>query len=248
MSAAASAPRRVALVTGGNRGIGLAIARRLSQAGHRVAVTHRSEPPPQADAARYDLVGVRCDVTDADSVAAAFAETKERLGPPRHRGLQCGHHPRHAGAAHVRDRLRIGDRRQPHRRIPRGQAGLAGHGAGPLGPHRPHLVGFGPGRPVGASQLRRLEGRADRLGPVAGQGGSPPATSPSTWSRPGLFAPTCSPPSMPGSSTPSCSGFPPVAWAPSRMSPPRWGFLVSEDAGYITGIVMPVDGGPSRWG
>ena len=82
MSAAAAAPRRVALVTGGNRGIGLAIARRLSHAGHRVAVTHRSEPPPQADAARYDLVGVRCDVTDADSVAAAFAETKERLGPP----------------------------------------------------------------------------------------------------------------------------------------------------------------------
>lgn len=71
---------RVALVTGGNRGIGLATARRLSRAGYRVAVTYRSEPPPDADA--HNLTCVRCDVTDAESVAAALAETTERLGPP----------------------------------------------------------------------------------------------------------------------------------------------------------------------
>ncbi len=71
---------RVALVTGGNRGIGLAIARRLSRAGHRVAVTYRSEPP--ADAAADNLTCVRCDVTDPDSVASALAETTERLGAP----------------------------------------------------------------------------------------------------------------------------------------------------------------------
>ena len=71
---------RVALVTGGNRGIGLATARRLSRAGYRVAVTYRSEPPPDADA--HNLTCVCCDVTDAESVAAALAETTERLGPP----------------------------------------------------------------------------------------------------------------------------------------------------------------------
>ena len=71
---------RVALVTGGNRGIGLATARRLSRAGHRVAVTYRSEPPPHADA--DGLTCVRCDVTDSESVAAALAETTERLGAP----------------------------------------------------------------------------------------------------------------------------------------------------------------------
>ena len=71
---------RVALVTGGNRGIGLATARRLSRAGHRVAVTYRSEPPPHADA--DGLTCVRCDVTDSESVAAALAETAERLGAP----------------------------------------------------------------------------------------------------------------------------------------------------------------------
>ncbi len=73
-------PGRVALVTGGNRGIGLAIARRLSRAGHRVAVTYRREPPADADA--HNLTCVRCDVTDPESVASALAETTERLGAP----------------------------------------------------------------------------------------------------------------------------------------------------------------------
>ena len=71
---------RVALVTGGNRGIGLAIALRLSRAGHRVAVTYRSQPPPDADA--HSLTCVRCDVTDPEAVSAALAETTERLGAP----------------------------------------------------------------------------------------------------------------------------------------------------------------------
>lgn len=69
---------RVALVTGANRGIGLATALRLSRAGHRVAATYRSEPPPGTD----QLAWIRCDVTDPESVAAALASTTERLGPP----------------------------------------------------------------------------------------------------------------------------------------------------------------------
>lgn len=68
---------RVVLVTGGNRGIGLACAKAFAAAGHRVAITHRSEPP--ADAA--DLLCVRCDVTDAEQVEAAFTEIEEKLGP-----------------------------------------------------------------------------------------------------------------------------------------------------------------------
>ena len=60
-----SEPRTV-LVTGGNRGIGLAIARSFAAAGDSVAVTHRSGDAPDG------LVGVRCDVTDTASVDAAF--------------------------------------------------------------------------------------------------------------------------------------------------------------------------------
>ena len=70
-----SEPRTV-LVTGGNRGIGLAIARSFAEAGDTVAVTHRSGDPPEG------LVGVRCDVTDTDSVDAAFTEAQEKLGGP----------------------------------------------------------------------------------------------------------------------------------------------------------------------
>ena len=71
---------RVVLVTGGNRGIGLATARRLSRAGHRVAVTYRSDPPEDAPA--DGLTCVRCDVTDPASVSAAVGEVTDRLGPP----------------------------------------------------------------------------------------------------------------------------------------------------------------------
>jgi NAD(P)-dependent dehydrogenase (short-subunit alcohol dehydrogenase family) len=66
---------RTVLVTGGNRGIGLAIARRMSADGHRVAVTHRSGDAPEG------LFGVRCDVTDAASVDAAFTTVEAELGP-----------------------------------------------------------------------------------------------------------------------------------------------------------------------
>lgn len=66
---------RSVLVTGGNRGIGLAIARTFAAAGDAVTITYRSGEPPAG------LPGVRCDVTDAASVDAAFAEVEQRQGP-----------------------------------------------------------------------------------------------------------------------------------------------------------------------
>ncbi|MGH8826632.1 MAG: SDR family NAD(P)-dependent oxidoreductase, partial [Jiangellaceae bacterium] len=66
---------RSVLVTGGNRGIGLAIARAFAEAGDAVTVTSRSGEPPAG------LTAVRCDVTDAASVDAAFDEIEARQGP-----------------------------------------------------------------------------------------------------------------------------------------------------------------------
>lgn len=66
---------RSVFVTGGNRGIGLAIARAFAAGGDRVAVTHRSEEPPPG------LYGVRCDVTDTAQVDAAFGEIEGHQGP-----------------------------------------------------------------------------------------------------------------------------------------------------------------------
>lgn len=66
---------RVVLVTGGNRGIGRAIAERFVAEGFRVAVTARSGDGPAG------TLTVRADVTDAASVDAAFAEVEAALGP-----------------------------------------------------------------------------------------------------------------------------------------------------------------------
>ncbi|OLZ68437.1 beta-ketoacyl-ACP reductase [Streptomyces sp. IMTB 2501] len=66
---------RSVLITGGNRGIGLSIAREFAAAGDRVAVTYRSGEPPEG------LFGVRCDVTSADDVERAFTEVEAEHGP-----------------------------------------------------------------------------------------------------------------------------------------------------------------------
>ncbi|MEP6629260.1 MAG: SDR family NAD(P)-dependent oxidoreductase, partial [Lapillicoccus sp.] len=68
-------PRNV-LVTGGNRGIGLAIARAFADAGDEVVITNRQGEAPEG------LRAVRCEVTDTDSVNAAFDEAEQLLGGP----------------------------------------------------------------------------------------------------------------------------------------------------------------------
>ncbi len=65
---------RLVLVTGGNRGIGLAIARAFQVSGDRVVVTHRSGMAPEG------LEGVIMDVTDRESVESAFRSIEEKFG------------------------------------------------------------------------------------------------------------------------------------------------------------------------
>jgi len=69
-----STPRTV-LITGGNRGIGYAIAEEFVAAGHRVAVTARSGEGPVGS------LTVRADVTDVAALDAAFTEVEQQLGP-----------------------------------------------------------------------------------------------------------------------------------------------------------------------
>ena len=66
---------RTVLVTAGNRGLGLAIARAFAKKGDRVAVTHRGSGAPDG------LFGVQCDVTDSAAVDAAFGTVEAELGP-----------------------------------------------------------------------------------------------------------------------------------------------------------------------
>jgi 3-oxoacyl-[acyl-carrier protein] reductase len=62
------------LITGGNRGIGLAIARAFSDTGERVAVTYRSGEPPSG------FLALRCDVTDQASIDSAFETVESEYG------------------------------------------------------------------------------------------------------------------------------------------------------------------------
>lgn len=66
---------RVVLVTGGNRGIGKSIAESFVAAGYKVAVTVRSGEGPAG------TLSVKADVTDGPSLDSAFAEVEEKLGP-----------------------------------------------------------------------------------------------------------------------------------------------------------------------
>jgi len=66
---------RTVLVTGGNRGIGLAIAQAFAKQGDRVAITHRGSGAPEG------IFGVQADITDPAAVDAAFSAVEAELGP-----------------------------------------------------------------------------------------------------------------------------------------------------------------------
>jgi 3-oxoacyl-[acyl-carrier protein] reductase len=68
------------LVTGGNRGIGLSIARALADAGDKVALTYRSGEPP-AELTERGCLAVKCDITDQEQVEQAYKEVEAAHGP-----------------------------------------------------------------------------------------------------------------------------------------------------------------------
>ena len=70
---------RSVLVTGGNRGIGLAIARAFADAGDKVAITYRSGDPEVLT--KEGFLPVRCDITDPEQVDQAYKEIEEKHGP-----------------------------------------------------------------------------------------------------------------------------------------------------------------------
>ncbi len=66
---------RVVLITGGSRGIGLATALRFAALGDRVAVTYNSSSPPEG------FFAIKCDVTSTTEVDAAFTAVEQHFGP-----------------------------------------------------------------------------------------------------------------------------------------------------------------------
>lgn len=66
---------RSVFITGGNRGIGFAIAKAMAEGGDRVAVTYRSGEPPAG------FLAVQCDITDPEQVESAYKQIEEEHGP-----------------------------------------------------------------------------------------------------------------------------------------------------------------------
>jgi NAD(P)-dependent dehydrogenase (short-subunit alcohol dehydrogenase family) len=74
-------PPRSAIVTGGGKGLGAAIARRLASAGARVAVFGRDRRALEIVAREAAGIAVVCDVTDASALERSVAQAREALGP-----------------------------------------------------------------------------------------------------------------------------------------------------------------------
>jgi 3-oxoacyl-[acyl-carrier protein] reductase len=226
---------RTVLVTGGNRGIGLAVARNFADAGHRVAVTYRQDPVD-------GLVSVRCDVTSSEDVDAAFSEVEEKLGPVE---ILVSN----AGA--IADQLLLSMKEDAWSRVI--DANLSG--------------AYRVARRATSKMIRARWGRMIFISSVVALSGSPGQTNYAA-SKAGLigFARSLARELggrgvtvnvvSPGFVTTDMTAALPEARQAEildqvplkRMATPEEvaavaGFLASDAAGYITGAVIPVDGG-----
>ncbi len=229
---------RVVLVTGGNRGIGLACAKAFAAAGNKVAITYRGEAPADAG----DLYCVKCDVTNTEQVEAAFTDIEEKLGSVEILVSNAGMtidklvlRMTDEDFSDVLDANLVGGFRAARRAVPKmmrarwgriifvgsvvgsiGQAGQANYAASKAG-----LVG------LARSLAREFASRNVTVNVVAP---GPIATD--------MFA------AVDDAMRESITGAVPLG----RMGQPdeiaaAVSFLASDEAGYITGAVLPVDGG-----
>jgi 3-oxoacyl-[acyl-carrier protein] reductase len=226
---------RVVLVTGGNRGIGLATAQAFAATGYRVAVTHRSTPVD-------GFLSVPCDVTSDEQVDAAFAAVEAALGPVEVLVANAGANAdmlllqmKPEAWNHVIDTNLTGTYRVTRRAVPRmirarsgriilvssvvamtGSAGQANYAASKAG-----MIGFA------RSLAREIGSRGVTVNVVA----------------PG-FTETDMTAALSEARRADITAAVPL----QRMATPAevasaitW--LASEPAGYVTGAVIPVDGG-----
>jgi 3-oxoacyl-[acyl-carrier protein] reductase len=224
------------LVTGGNRGIGLAVARALAADGEDVAVTYRTGEPPDG------FLGVRCDVTDTESVDAAFTTVEEKQGPVEVLVANAGTN---------RDQLLLRMTDEEFDAVV--QANLAG--------------AFRCVRRASRQMIRRRSGRIVLIGSIVGHYGSPGQVNYAA-TKAGLvgvarsvtrelggrgitanvvapgFIETDMTAALPQERRDAYAGAIPAG----RFGQPEEvaaavRFLASEAAGYISGAVLPVDGG-----
>ncbi|MFH9605502.1 3-oxoacyl-ACP reductase FabG (plasmid) [Streptomyces rochei] len=229
------AGRRTVLVTGGNRGIGLAVARALDKAGHRVVVTYRDSPPE-------GLYAVPCDVTSEQAVGEAFTEVERLHGPVEVLVANAGI-TRDAPVTvmteeqfrQVLDTNLTGAYRCVRRAVPAMRRGRWG---------RIVLIGSEVGQSGNAGQVNYAASKAGLVGmarSLARELGSRGITVNTV--APGLIETdmTANLPARHKEDLLAVNPVPRAGTAEEVASAVAW--LAGDDTGYVTGAVIPVDGG-----
>ena len=162
---------RVALVTGGTRGIGAAISRMLKLRGYNVAANYAgNDVAASAFKEETGIAGLQVRRQRLRRREGGGGADREGSRADRDRRQQRRHHPRfdHAPARphHVAGR----DRHQPRLLLQRQQGGVGRHEHARLRPHRQYRLDQRPGRPVRPGQLRRRQVGHPRLHQGAGAG------------------------------------------------------------------------------
>ena len=163
---------RVAIVTGGTRGIGRAIAVALHQAGYKVAANYAGNAKAAAKfTTETGIASFRFDVADFKSCEAGVKQIEAKLGgPARDPGQQRRHHPRRGAASHDARAMERGHRHQPDLVLQHVPARHRRHARARLRPHRQHRLDQRPGRAIRPGQLRRRQIGHPRLHQGAGAG------------------------------------------------------------------------------
>jgi NAD(P)-dependent dehydrogenase (short-subunit alcohol dehydrogenase family) len=248
-------PGRVAVVTGGSRGLGLEIAQGLGEAGARVVVTARRQEwlgPAEAElrAAGIDATALACDVSNEEAVTALVEAVRTRYGPAdilvNAAGVSWG-----APALEM-----PADRWRSVMEVNVTGAFLCCQAFGRLMAER------GDGRIVNVASIAGLIGQAPELMDAVGYTASKGAVVAMTrdlavkWARNGIRVNAVAPGFFPTRMTRSLieQGEERLATASPMQRIGRPGelkgavtFLVSDAASYVTGQILAIDGGMTAW-
>ena len=236
---------RVALVTGGTRGIGAAIAKALKAAGYKVAaVYHGNDEAAQKFKAETGIAVYKWDVSSFDACAAGVKQVEAELGPidvlVNNAGITRDaqlHRMKPEQWTEVIN-TNLGSLFNMTRQV------IEGMRDAQIRPHHQHLLDQRPEGPVRSDQLFGRQSRRDRLHQSAGAGGR------AFWhhsqrDRPGLYRHRDGEGDAEGSAGEEhpADRFRSAGSASRKRSGAAWCFLASDDAGLITGSTLTANGG-----